>query len=115
MRHYNRIFFAGLALRVPEALRIAFLVAELQRVGRRLGKFDSGMAAPIEQHRQALLGRNPEMVPAMRADMQVRLEIAMKDHLAAVRAFVPEVVRHVLFLRSEEHTSELQSLMRISY
>src|SRR3546814_5548638 len=34
---------------------------------------------------------------------------------SAARARAAEVKRNVIFSRSEEHTSELQSLMRISY
>src|SRR3546814_4740032 len=103
---------------------------------RRLGQLDPVVPAIVEQHGQALLGRDPEVVAAMRADMQVRFEIAVENHLPAVRAFVPEVVRYVLLLhqrtdlgphevgqpvhvartpKSEEQTSALQSPMRISY
>src|SRR5262245_66235735 len=34
------------------------------------------------------------MMPAIAADMQIGLELAIKQHLFAARAFVPEVVRH---------------------
>src|SRR3546814_3724922 len=37
------------------------------------------------------------------------------DLRARTNAFKIDIVRFVLALRSEEHTSELQSLMRISY
>ncbi len=36
------------------------------------------------------------MVPAIAADEQVRLELAVEQHLLAARAFVPEIVRHAL-------------------
>src|SRR3546814_2569441 len=47
---------------------------------------------------------------------EVRVDVG-EIHLAHVetRKFVDRKTRTLLFLRSEEHTSELQSLMRISY
>src|SRR3546814_2827347 len=73
---------------------------------------------------------------AFGADRQVVLPFLEENHLSAISAFMPEIVacRFLLgnegndlsdavnpahtaasFARSEEHTSELQSLMRISY
>src|SRR3546814_7782800 len=55
--------------------------------------------------RKHFTGDTVELLPGRAVDRQYIIESA--DGL--------EKIRHVLELRSEEHTSELQSLMRISY
>src|SRR3546814_6287534 len=55
------------------------------------------------------------VMPAKTAESTgVRLQIAMSDDLAALLARCRDAVVSP-YVRSEEHTSELQSLMRISY
>src|SRR3546814_9743530 len=71
---------------------VPFGIPELQRVFADGGR---GEADPsiVEDLSKARLGADPLVKVALRADRQIFLELA----------------------RSEEHTSELQSLMRISY
>src|SRR5439155_15626612 len=42
------------------------------------------------------LAADAEMVAAMAADLEMRRQLAMKQHLLAARAFAPQIVRHVL-------------------
>src|SRR3546814_7511225 len=53
-----------------------------------------------------------EMLLKVRSDAAAVLETFVEDVMSTVR---PDVEALGLVLRSEEHTSELQSLMRISY
>src|SRR4029077_19190116 len=72
-----------------EAIGVAFLIAEAQGIERRLAQLDLRVSALVEQQGEAALGIETQMVPAIAADEQVRLELAMKQHLLAARAFVP--------------------------
>ena len=84
-----------LALRLAQAIGVALAVAELQRIARHLGQLDAGVVALVEQRLEALHGAQPHVMVAVRADPQVGFEVAVEDHLAAGRAFVPEVFRHL--------------------
>src|SRR3546814_1834919 len=57
-------------------------------------------------------------LPGVRTPLPARGEEALRPHKSALSARTmtdaPDY-RDTVFLRSEEHTSELQSLMRISY
>jgi hypothetical protein len=72
---------------------IAFEVAEFQRVGDRLGQFDAVVCAVVEHHLQPLLHIDPQMMVAMLADEEVFLQVPVENHLSAVRAFEPQIVR----------------------
>src|SRR3546814_2914670 len=81
----------------------------------RLGQTDAGNSAPDTSIRQAydLLGAG--FGPGFNGPLLVVVELPDSDQapaeaLAAAASDDPDVA-----LRSEEHTSELQSLMRISY
>src|SRR3546814_1727608 len=65
----------------------------------------------------ALSGTSEEKLAAFKAELggdHAILPCNLSD-AAAVDALVPQAVEKLDKLRSEEHTSELQSLMRISY
>src|SRR3546814_3009772 len=77
---------------------------------------------------ETCLGADAPVMIAFGADRQVVLPFLEENHLSAISAFMPEIVACRFLLgnegndlsdavnpRSEEHTSELQSLMRISY
>src|SRR3546814_3864382 len=68
-------------------------VAELERIFRRGGGEEDFVQAAVEELGEALLRADAVVMVAARADAEIILP----------------------FLRSEEHTSELLSLMRISY
>src|SRR5208282_6861673 len=88
MRHDDRIGEARLALRFLEAVAVALEVAEL-------GQIDPVVLAVVEEHREPLLGREPHVMAAVRADVEVRLKLAMEDHLPAFGAFMPKLVRNL--------------------
>src|SRR5579883_486021 len=87
-------------LRLLEAIAVALAVAEFKWIGDRLGQFDARAAAFIEQQRQPLFGIEPQVMAATAADEEIGLEVAVEQHLAATRAFVPEILRHI-FLRHD--------------
>src|SRR3546814_1002177 len=62
---------------------------------------------PLSVERLVALGRLPHLAPFSRLDEA--------DREAVHRAMAAADVLHLTGRRSEEHTSELQSLMRISY
>ena len=92
----DRLLLLGLDLRLLEALGVAFAVPELERVGRRFRQLDGLVDALVEQHPQALLGADTQVVAAVRADQQVGLELAVEDHLGAGQTLAPQVIRHLL-------------------
>src|SRR5690242_2792552 len=96
MRHDKRVARAALRLRLAKPFGIAFAIAELEWIDDRLGQLDAGVAAVIEQHGEAPLRIESQMMAAIAANEERRLEIAVKQHLAAARTFVPQIVRHVL-------------------
>src|SRR5262249_27205910 len=53
------------------------------------------------QHLQALGRADAHVVAAVLTDREVGLELAVMDHLAAGRAFGPEVLRHILLLADQ--------------
>src|SRR3546814_1943672 len=70
-----------------------------------------------ENRRRPLIGRRPHIRtgrPCRRPAAMPQIEIrdALPADAEAIRAIYNDAVLHT---RSEEHTSELQSLMRISY
>ena len=87
---------AAFRLRLAKPVGITLAVAELEWIDDGLRQLDARVAALIEQHREAPFRIEPEMMSAIAADEEDRLEIAVKQHLAAARAFVPEIVWHVL-------------------
>src|SRR3546814_3418414 len=60
-------------------------------------------------------GVNPVIAAAIAARDQAELNLARTEVRAPVDGIVTQASRLQLGQRSEEHTSELQSLMRISY
>jgi hypothetical protein len=92
MRHQDRVAGFGLFARFLQAVGVALAVAEAQRIGGRLGQLDLRVAAFVEQHGKAALGRQAHVMVAMRAHARVGVEIAVKDHLAARVALVPQIV-----------------------
>jgi hypothetical protein len=95
MRDHDRVLARHapfLGLRVLQAVRIALAVAEAERVDRHLGRLDRVEGAAVEQIGEPLLGADPHVVAAMGADMEVRRELAVEDHLPAGWALHPEVL-----------------------
>src|SRR5260221_2741232 len=87
---------AGFGVALLQPVDIALAVAELERIDHRLGQLDAVERAVVEQHGEAALRVQPHVEAAGMADEEIGLELAVKQHLAAARAFVPEIVRHLL-------------------
>src|SRR5690606_16718244 len=92
-RHQHSILVAGLALRLLQAIGVALGVAELERVDRNRRQLGQVVLALVEQHAEPALGVETHVVPAVRADVQLLLQLAMEDHLRAARALMPQIVR----------------------
>src|SRR5690606_24073874 len=89
------ILEAGLGFCIAEAIGVAPLVAELQRVDRNLRGIQQFVNAVIEEKPQAVLARNLHMSAGRWNYPLVLLEILVEDHLAGLRTFYPEVLRHI--------------------
>src|SRR3546814_8136143 len=69
-----------------------------------------GVAKPIPNGRRRTIGDNERPRPSIRAG-DTRNEVENHESIARAGGVLRQRFHH----RSEEHTSELQSLMRISY
>jgi hypothetical protein len=77
-----------------EARAVRLGVGERQRVNRSQARVVLFPDALVEQHREAIGGRHPEVVRALRADLQVADELFVVDHPPARRALDPQALRH---------------------
>src|SRR5690606_11385234 len=59
---------------------------------RQLGQVVSAL---VEQHAEPALRVETHVVPTVRADVQLLLQLAVEDHLRATRALVPQIVRRL--------------------
>ena len=89
------VCFAGCFLRCFQAVGVFFLIAKLKRVDRRGGNFDFGEDAAVKQCGEPITRRNTHVVIAVRTDVQVVRNFAVKQHSSAIVAFGPEIVRGV--------------------
>ena len=91
----QRFLTRRLGARRFEFVGIFLLAAELERIGgdRRRRQFLE--LAGVEDGGEALRRADAHMEAALRADVLRRHEIAVEDHLAAARAFLPEIFRRV--------------------
>ena len=94
LHHDDRIGLAGLLERRGEALRIFLLVLEFQAVDRHDLGADLEPALGIEQLLDALARRNARVVIALRADVEIVLEIGAIEHRLAGGALDPEALGH---------------------
>src|SRR3546814_2962785 len=88
-----------------DLLGVAHFPIHATRCGKRL--------KPRPQHRDVRMGINHLIQDAH--EEKVRLDIIELMRITNVAAVAGQKTSHVGDKRSEEHTSELQSLMRISY
>ena len=100
MGNDDRVQFAGLGPRILQAVDIFLLILEFQRIIGRLGQFDPLIEALVKQHLQPRLDLEAEMLAAMRTNIECGLKVAMKHHVAADRAAVPQIFRH--FARGDQ-------------
>src|SRR5437899_2710644 len=87
----DRVAAPGLRLRGRDPFGIRLAVDEAERIGRG----ESGVGLPerarVRQELDALLCPELEVVPALRAHVEVPRELLVEQHLAAARALRPEV------------------------
>src|SRR5262249_22074337 len=86
---------AGLVAGVADAVLIFALVAEMERIGRHFRRRKFLEHARVEQRGETLLRTDAHVMAALRADVLRRDQVAMEDHLAAGRAFAPEILRRL--------------------
>src|SRR3546814_1547301 len=101
-----------------DAIGIFLAVTESERVFLDNRRGQDVAASFVKDMLETCLGADAPVMIAFGADRQVVLPFLEENHLSAISAFMPEIVACRFLLgneRSEEHTSELQSLMRISY
>src|SRR5258706_3342892 len=95
MGHDDGVLLLGLGLGFAQPVAVALAVAEFQRIGLALGQFDALVLGLVEQQFQAAGDGQPHVIAAMGAHAQCCFQLAVEDHLAALAAFIPEVVRHL--------------------
>src|SRR3546814_1475224 len=115
------------ALGVEQGVLDRYLLPAEQPCLQLVAGRDISIGIVVERQPCALLAlaRHGQMADGGRVDLAVSVENADARHQVAEREDALHAqlgnaegrgnVRHVAALRSEEHTSELQSLMRISY
>ena len=93
-RVFAEVFAAGLPDRFLEPVRILAAVAELQRIDRL--HFAADLVAPfcVEQQVEAPACADPHVVRALRANVQVCVEIGRIQYRVAGRALAPQAFRH---------------------
>ena len=89
------VFQAGLGLRLLEAIGVALLVAELERILDDLGVFQGLVFALVEEIFQPFLGRDLHVVAGSRDDELVGFEVLVEDHLAGLGILDPQIFRHI--------------------
>src|SRR3546814_3938004 len=128
---YLRLLQSNVRDNPPQAALVAKLTAELERRGEQLG--DAALSANYNQTIAAIskynaVGHDPALIRIDRLLTQLirdeRALLAQRNRIAAGdRASLNQAIllfsllgaAAAVIARSEEHTSELQSLMRISY
>ena len=90
----ERVALADRLLRRGEAVAVALAVAEPERVlGRDVGA-DLDGAVRVEELRQPLARADAHVVRALRADLQVALDLRPVQHRIAGRALHPQAFGH---------------------
>jgi hypothetical protein len=96
LHHHQRVALRGLFLRLGQPLGIAARVLELERVERQHFRADLEAAVGVEQRVEARARAEALVVPALRAHVEVLLEVGAVEHGIARRAFGPQALGHRL-------------------
>ncbi len=102
MRDSQRLIETGLGAGVFQAVGVALLVTEAERIDGDLGQFDARIAAGVERPFQAFGDRNLHVESAVRADIEGALQLLYQNHLVAGRAVGPQIVRNVALEQSPD-------------
>jgi hypothetical protein len=89
----------SLAAGVLDPVGVAPLVTELERIDGHLGELDGLVLAPVKQTLQPGWSRDAHVIVRARHHELVGFEILVIDHLPRLRAFHPEIVRHLLLAK----------------
>ena len=88
----QRVALAGGLLRRGEAIAVTLAVAKLERIfGRDLGA-DLHLLAFVEETRQPLAAADAHVVAALRADVEIALELGAVQHGIAGRTLDPQAL-----------------------
>ena len=93
-RDDHGVLEAGGGDRLLEPLAIRLGVGELQRIVREQVREVLGELALVEQRLEPVGGADAEVMRALRADLQVLLEILVVDQLRAARTLDPQPLGH---------------------
>src|SRR3546814_2916176 len=89
----------------------AMIEAYLAELARRRGE----IAAKVTSARTLSDAQQAALLETLRASVGSKVQLDLKVDPALIGGLVVKVGSRMIDSRSEEHTSELQSLMRISY
>ena len=101
----DRVVHAGLGARVLEAVGVAPLVAEFQRIDRHLGDGDVEPGLAVEHRLQPRRRAHAHVVFGAGNDELVRLDVLVEDELPGLGALDPEILRH---LAASEEVADLR-------
>ncbi len=91
--HHQRILLTGVLLGSAQPVFVALAVAETQRIFGADAGADLGAGVGIEEPLQALPRTDPHVMAALRADMQVALELGAVERRVAGGALDPQAFR----------------------
>ena len=90
----QRVAFAGGLLRRREPVAVTLAVAKLERIlGRYVGA-DFHLLAFVEKAHQALTAADAHVMAALRADIEISLELGAIQHRVAGRTLDPQTLGH---------------------
>ena len=92
---HDRIVMAGAVTRLAEPVHIALAIAKPKGVLGHLRQLYGLIVFVVEEQREALVGAEPHVMIAARTDPEIALKLAVKNHLLALVALLPQVVRDV--------------------
>src|SRR5690606_40002 len=90
----QRVTLAAGLLRGLDAVGIALLVLEAEHVHRAQGGTDLGARALVQERGQPRARADRAVVAALRADLEVLLELRPVQHRSALVAFFPQTLGH---------------------
>jgi hypothetical protein len=100
LHHDQRIAFRGLLLSFRDAIEVLLLVLELERVDRQHLRADLEAAVGVEQRVEARPRAEALVVAALRADVEVLLQVGGVEHRVAGGALRPQALGHGLARRA---------------
>ena len=100
---HDRIVMAGAVTRLAEPVHIALAIAKPKGILGHLRQLYGLIVFVVEEQREALVGAEPHVMIAARTDPEIALKLAVKNHLLALVALLPQVVRDVGLAKQATH------------